>query len=805
MRLLTLGGLKLSQDSFSRPKPLSLLTYLALEGPQDRGHLAELFFEPGPRARSNLSMTLTRLRKVIPKAIDADELRVWTSIEIDTQAFLNAVQHRKWQKALELYEGPFLAGLLLSDAKAEFEEWRYEKREHFASHVQEALLQVAEGEAAKGNFIEAAKKAEEAYLLQGAPTPEPEELNRFYTLLCAGGSPLIKEVSKEANSFDIKLSLSNENAQTRLRCLFINRKRELEQINNLSLGQWAWIRGGAGIGKTSLLKHLEGTYIPARSGLPYATLESQLGSSINEGEETMLRCLMKLRGTYLIDGWETMDSESQNLIKRLRGLQPNLLMIISSRKEAALDVDLFLELGVIPKEEVESYEEIWQKAEGVPALMGALLRGENVETTLEACLSSFTAIPQEVYCSLALLDDSDPAFVRQALKIEAKDMAKALEELIAAGLITPAGQVRARRIARDYLNAKPSLLSKLALQLARQLKGIKAFSLYQAARVLWSEEDFRGLQEAYVAWASEVLKRGFPQRAAEVLEELPTLDSYEVACLKARALERAGQFHQSLNVIRNFPEDSEILALKATLYWRLGQPKKAKELAEGVLEGSMEARAEALTALGHLARDIGNYKEAIRCFKKATALWKAQNNHMRCVESLSNQGLALGEEGENYIEAEITLKNALEAAGENPIMQGRVLNNLGLFVYIKQNNFAQAEEVYQQCISLHEEVNLLDTACRAWNNLGYTYELQKQFTKAKGAYEKALILAQQSGDQRMIGFAMANVAEITGDQEAWEEGLHVLSKAGQIADVKLFRADEPFKSRQVVNKRSHVS
>ena len=797
MRLLTLGGLKLSHSNFSRPKPLLLLTYLALEGPQDRGHVAELFFESGSRARSNLSMTLTRLRKAVPEILGADELRVWTSVEIQTQAFLDAVQQRKWYQALELYGGPFLAGFQLPNLKAELEGWLYEKREYFAGQAQEVLLQIAEAEASKGNFLEAAKRAEEAYLLQGSSSPEPEELNRFYTLLRAGENPLIKEVCKEAKPFGIKLSLSHENAQSRLRSLFINRKRELAQLNNLAIGEWAWIRGGAGIGKTSLLKNLSGTYIPARSGLPYATLESQLGSYINEGEETMLRYLMRLKGTYLIDGWETMDSESQNLIKRLRGLKPNLRMIISSRQEAALAVDLPLELSVIPKEEVEPYKEIWQRAEGVPALMGALLRGESLEGALEACLTSLTKTSQEVYCSLTLLDEPDPAFVRQALKIEAKDMAIALEELVSAGLMTPASQVRARRIVRDYLNARPSLLSRLALQLARQLKGIKAFPLYQAARVLWSDHDLEGLQEAYLAWTSEILKRGFPQRAAEVLEEVPPPVSYKVALLQARALERAGQFHKSLDIVDSLLEhDAEAFALKAVLYWRLGQPKEARKASEEALGGSMEARAEAFNTIGHLARDVADYEEAIKYFKKAAALWKAQNNHIRWAESLSNQGLTLGEEGKNLTKAEATLKKALEAAGENPIMRARVLINLGAFVYEKQEDLTQAEEVYNQCISIHEEVGLLDTASRAWNNLGHTYELQEQFDQARNAYEKALMLAQQAGDKRMIGFAMANAAEITGDKEAWEEGLHILNKAGQAAAVEMFRADQPFKSRQ---------
>lgn len=61
MRLKTLGRLELPGTRFTQPKPLLLLVYLALEGPQQRRHLAELFWR-GNHMKS-LSMTLTRLRQ----------------------------------------------------------------------------------------------------------------------------------------------------------------------------------------------------------------------------------------------------------------------------------------------------------------------------------------------------------------------------------------------------------------------------------------------------------------------------------------------------------------------------------------------------------------------------------------------------------------------------------------------------------------------------------------------------------------------------------------------------------------------
>ena len=75
MRLLTLGGLSLQDTSFRRTKPLLLLAYLALEGPQERRYLAELFWPGESDPMNSLSAALTKLRKGVEGAVEADEVR----------------------------------------------------------------------------------------------------------------------------------------------------------------------------------------------------------------------------------------------------------------------------------------------------------------------------------------------------------------------------------------------------------------------------------------------------------------------------------------------------------------------------------------------------------------------------------------------------------------------------------------------------------------------------------------------------------------------------------------------------------
>jgi pimeloyl-ACP methyl ester carboxylesterase len=216
MLLRTLGGLKLEDTTFTRPKPLLLLAYLALEGPRERRFLSELFWLGATDPLNRLSTALARLRKAAPGLIDADEARVWTETRTDAQELLSAVEAGEDEKALSLYKGPFLEGVYLSDWGEELEEWVYGTREFIAAQVRRARLTLASTRAAAGRFNDAAKQAEAAYRVAGAPPPEPEDVLKLYTLMLAGNNPYAAIVREEAAGFDLDIALTPEEAKARL-------------------------------------------------------------------------------------------------------------------------------------------------------------------------------------------------------------------------------------------------------------------------------------------------------------------------------------------------------------------------------------------------------------------------------------------------------------------------------------------------------------------------------------------------------------------------------------------------------------
>jgi DNA-binding SARP family transcriptional activator len=269
MLLHTLGELRLEGSDFHRSKALLLLAYLALEGSQERQFLAHLFWPGMDNALGNLAMTLARLKKAAPNALETDTLYARATLQTDTQILDIAFSNKAWQNVLELYKGSFLQGVHSDDWGTEVEEWVYQKREAFAAKAREALLHIAEEEAKNKQFDSAAQHALKAYHLKAAPEPELEQLEQLYLLLRAGNNPHAKDVSKEAKGFGLNLHLSEEDARQRLsvpssarfhslpfqHTAFIGRETEKTQLAEQLRDQACrliTIVGPGGIGKTRL-------------------------------------------------------------------------------------------------------------------------------------------------------------------------------------------------------------------------------------------------------------------------------------------------------------------------------------------------------------------------------------------------------------------------------------------------------------------------------------------------------------------------------------------------------------------------
>lgn len=268
--LRSLGAAGIEGHILARPKPLLLLAYLTLAGPQSRGHLAELFWPSQDQARRSLTTAIRRVASACPQAIGADSKRVWSNLSSDVAELRSALHEGELTRALALYNGPFLAELDLPAWPHELEEWVYAQREAIAEELRSALLLEAQREADQGRFDLAASSAESAYHVAGAVPPEPELLIQLHTMLLAADHQLSARLKADSSEYGLPLVNSTAEARGKLAATrfgntphrlplrggnFIGREMELAELSSalsLSDRRLLTLVGPGGAGKTRL-------------------------------------------------------------------------------------------------------------------------------------------------------------------------------------------------------------------------------------------------------------------------------------------------------------------------------------------------------------------------------------------------------------------------------------------------------------------------------------------------------------------------------------------------------------------------
>jgi predicted ATPase len=841
-QLKALGGLRLEPSPFTQPKPLVLLSYLALEGSQHRRHLAELFWSDGNRMKS-LSMTLTRLRQGAGEVVEADEKRTWTTLESDAKALLESLDKSHWQQASELYTGAFLEGVVLEDWGSELEEWVYTTREYLAERVQYALLNLAEDAAKKQDFAKAGELAERAYKLPGLGGTASTHLKRLYSLLCAGQSMLAPEVRKEARGYDLTLQLSSEEARATFKqemkssstlpvrgTSFVGRDEELTELAtllsqpNVSL---ATLLGPAGVGKTRLALQLaheqqklgafkDGVYFVPLDALSDAnlippSLLNQFGLTQQGKTEplTQLTDFIADKNILLVlDNFEHL-AEGSSLLAMLLSQCPNLKLLVTSREKLRLEEEYMFMLGGLPfattptddatlSDAVQLFGERAQQVQprfDVDQQLTDVIRicklVEGLPLGLELAASWVRLMPcrdiaSEIERSLELLTSVAKNVPERHHSLKATfeqswKLLTAKEQEVLRKLSVFVGGFRreaAREVAGATIPMLASLIDKSLLRVLPNGRYDRHPLLYQFTREKLSEKPDEHL-------TTQEHHARYYLTVAEFAET--QLQGKEQVTWFRRLDEELDNLREALGYLETKDDVSEALDLATALgyFWNTRgyytEGYKYLIAALNKTKGSTFTRAKACLRAGELLWKQGDHISAETLYEQSLAIAKHLGERSLQAKVLIGLGKIAELNQGNFEGARSHFQSALELARESgdKVCWADALLQLGT-LSLEGANYQYARTCYETSATLYDELGNQQGRAKSLTNLATVLTYLGELHKAHALNVEGLELFRSIGDRHGMGIALLNLGMDACETGRQQEGTNYYQESLQL-------------------------
>ena len=376
----TLGRLEIPGSSVVQDKLLLLLCYLAIEGPQPRRHLAELFWPRTTDPANRLSVALSRLRRMQLGCVEADANRVWTPLVSDTSSFIALLEAGKTDQAAALYTGHFLEDFHCAGLRVELEEWIYLTRESVARRLLRARLTQAAALAAQGQFGRAARLIEQIHPFVKVAAPETNELEQLYLISLAAESTLAATLRAELIEIGAELTESPEAAKAKLRDLavhnlpitlnsFSGRETEMASLRGLlhaDHSRLITVTGAGGSGKTRLAVEVgrqqaetgafpDGVFwvalehLSSPSEVPAAIAEAVGALVIGpQASSQLIEALVDKKMLLMLDNLEHLVEGVETLLSALLRGCPHLRILVTSRLPLQLDEEWLLPILGLP-------------------------------------------------------------------------------------------------------------------------------------------------------------------------------------------------------------------------------------------------------------------------------------------------------------------------------------------------------------------------------------------------------------------------------------------------------------------------
>ena len=200
-----------------------------------------------------------------------------------------------------------------------------------------------------------------------------------------------------------------------------------------------------------------------------------------------------------------------------------------------------------------------------------------------------------------------------------------------------------------------------------------------------------------------------------------------------------------------YPDEEGWLRL-ATVLLKLGQPKKAEQVYQVLLEQATDEtkKGDIYCLLGLAKCDKGEYEEAITLYEKSLEIYKKNlpPNDSRFAASYTNIGVVYDNMGEyskalSYYEKDLEISQ--KSLPSNHPDLGASYTNIGI-VYDSMGEHAKALSYYEKDLEISQKSlpsNHPDLA-KSYNNIGNVYENMGDYAKARSFRERAVDIAQRS-------------------------------------------------------------
>jgi predicted ATPase len=744
-RLRALGNIHLEPFGFAQAKPLVLLAYVALEGEQNRDHLRELFFPNASDAAGSLRSTINRVRQILPTAFEGSGSRLKAAVACDAAEVLFALEHQDLERAVELYTAPFLENLELSDVHPELLEWVESMRTYLARGIVEAHLTLAERsveQLALRHHLEAARNT------AGFENLEPAWLERIATL-----ESLNLETAKP-------LVISNNLGQSLTS--FIGRARESAHILELlqEEARLVTLVGPGGVGKTRLALET------ARQSLqlevfPDGVLMVML-EAVNDLEALLSRIVQVLKINLkpdasvleqimegigqrqillVLDNFEHLTEHGFHLTLLL-GRCPNLRLIVTSRERLNLNSEWITPLeGLSAGSDQDAALELF--------LDRASRIGMQIQTTddradaLEIC-KLVHGFPLAIELAVPLLRALSLSELRE-------DLAHNLDLLDNTLRDTPERHRSIRAVFEHSWKMLTSLEQHALAQLAVFRSGAtrKAIGAINATKL----QTLANLTDKSLVQRDETNRFGIHpllyQFTLEKLLELPDFASsferhrdYYLTKLERDTAQIRGS--NAANAMRNI--ETELENIRAA--W------------SHAIQNNQALRLEKVQDLVVFFDQRSRYAEGLIWFEDAIVKLEIESS-----ESLALAGMLIGaawlqyrlrqsESAQEKAEKVAVISRAMGDVGEEIL--SKALNTLAASVSFT-HDYQSAINFGEEALSLAQKRGDVSREAICLVNLA-SYEVGLQFfQKAKRRYESALVIAEQTQNEKLSILVLLNL------------------------------------------------